>query len=215
MLIHTDLLATGLECTPIHAITAATRQSFVFSVYGYCQSSSAPPALGYNGVRLESITGHYLLGNGYRAYNPVLMRLNSPDNLSPFGRGGINAYGYCGADPVNRVDPSGHISGPGFRLPRFLNGPQRVVSMAPQLRAKNVAEFQFDGAVSSRESRMYPDAEKSRLASDGFVFQDKGGTRTSIVAHGDEGLVQFNGKVLSGSQLFEGNAWREHAVVSN
>jgi len=50
------------------------------------------------------------LGNGYRAFNPVLMRFNSPDSLSPFGRGGLNAYAYCVGDPVNRSDPNGHWS---------------------------------------------------------------------------------------------------------
>ncbi|WP_010202033.1 RHS repeat-associated core domain-containing protein, partial [Pseudomonas amygdali] len=45
----------------------------------------------------------------YRAFNPVLMRFNSPDTLSPFGRGGLNAYAYCQGDPVNRSDPDGHI----------------------------------------------------------------------------------------------------------
>jgi RHS repeat-associated protein len=203
MTTRTVLLATGLECTPIQAISAAAQQPYVFTAYGHRRALYLSASLAFNGQRLEAPTGHYLLGNGYRAYNAVLMRFNSPDNLSPFGRGGVNAYVYCGGDPVNRVDPSGHISGPGLRLPRFLNGPQRVARMVPQPRTKNVAEFQFDGVVSSRESRMYPDAGKSRLASDGFVFQDKGGTRTSIVAHGDEGLVQFNGKLLSGSQLFE------------
>ncbi|RMV11327.1 hypothetical protein ALP17_02676, partial [Pseudomonas savastanoi] len=48
------------------------------------------------------------MGNGYRAYNPVLMRFNSPDSLSPFGKGGMNAYAYCAGDPVNRSDPTGH-----------------------------------------------------------------------------------------------------------
>ncbi|MFA1026632.1 MULTISPECIES: RHS repeat-associated core domain-containing protein [Pseudomonas syringae group] len=47
------------------------------------------------------------MGNGYRAYNPVLMRFNSPDSLSPFGKGGLNAYAYCAGDPVNRSDPDG------------------------------------------------------------------------------------------------------------
>ncbi|WP_236468108.1 RHS repeat-associated core domain-containing protein, partial [Pseudomonas syringae] len=41
-------------------------------------------------------------------YNPVLMRFNSPDSLSPFDEGGLNAYGYCGGDPVGFVDETGH-----------------------------------------------------------------------------------------------------------
>lgn len=51
---------------------------------------------------------YYLLGQGYRAYSPLLMRFNNPDDLSPFGRGGLNAYAYCVGDPVNLVDPDGH-----------------------------------------------------------------------------------------------------------
>ncbi|EGH23192.1 YD repeat-containing protein, partial [Pseudomonas amygdali pv. mori str. 301020] len=34
---------------------------------------------------------------------------NSPDTLSQFGRGDLNAYAYCQGDPVNRSDPDGHI----------------------------------------------------------------------------------------------------------
>ena len=66
--------------------------------------------LGFNGERLDPISGHYHLGNGYRAYNPVLMRFTCPDSWSPFGDGGINPYAYCAGDPVNRADPSGHHS---------------------------------------------------------------------------------------------------------
>ncbi|MDH1632221.1 RHS repeat-associated core domain-containing protein [Pseudomonas mosselii] len=66
--------------------------------------------LGFNGECQETAFGHYLLGNGYRAFNPVLMRFNSPDSWSPFGRGGFNGYLYSHADPVNRIDPSGHTS---------------------------------------------------------------------------------------------------------
>lgn len=67
-------------------------------------------ALGFNGERLDPISGTTHLGNGYRAYNPVLMRFNCPDGWSPFGRGGINPYAYCAGDPVNRADPTGHHS---------------------------------------------------------------------------------------------------------
>lgn len=197
MTTHTLLLATGLECTPFLAICAAVQQSFVFTAYGHHQASPLPSSLGYNGVRFEALTGHYLLGNGYRAYNPILMRFNSPDNLSPFGRGGINAYGYCGGDPVNRVDPSGHV-----RLPKLLNGPQRVVRMAPPIGRE--VEFDLSGGVATTlVSRFYPDAEQTRIFREGFMFQDKGGTRTTLVAHGRPGLVTLDGKPRSGSLLVD------------
>lgn len=69
---------------------------------------------GFNGNRADPVSGSYHLGNGYRAYNPVLMRFNCPDSLSPFGAGGINPYAYCAGDPVNFTDPSGHISAVGW-----------------------------------------------------------------------------------------------------
>ncbi|MDR0279666.1 MAG: RHS repeat-associated core domain-containing protein [Paucimonas sp.] len=64
---------------------------------------------GFNGELPEPVTGHYLLGNGYRAYSPVLMIFLQPDSWSPFGAGGINAYAYCEGDTVNAVDPTGHV----------------------------------------------------------------------------------------------------------
>lgn len=63
--------------------------------------------LAFAGQPVDPLTGCYHLGNGWRSYNPVVMRFQSPDSLSPFSRGGLNAYAYCGGDPVNRVDPSG------------------------------------------------------------------------------------------------------------
>ena len=56
------------------------------------------------------MSGLYFLGNGYRAYSPTLMRFLRPDSLSPFGAGGVNPYVYCLGDPINRVDPTGHMS---------------------------------------------------------------------------------------------------------
>jgi len=63
--------------------------------------------LGYNGQLHEPGAAWQFLGNGYRIYNPVLMRFHSPDQASPFGAGGVNCYAYCEADPINNVDPSG------------------------------------------------------------------------------------------------------------
>lgn len=64
--------------------------------------------MGFNGQIHEAGSGWQLLGNGYRAYNPVLMRFHSPDSESPWGDGGISTYAYVLGDPVNRVDPAGH-----------------------------------------------------------------------------------------------------------
>ena len=65
---------------------------------------------GFNGERHDPFSGATHLGNGYRVYNPQLMRFQSPDSWSPFGDGGINPYIYCVGDPVNRADPGGHLS---------------------------------------------------------------------------------------------------------
>ena len=74
--------------------------------FGYQVTSSATDILGYTGQRREP-WGGYPLGNGRRLYQPTMMRFYQPDALSPFGRGGLNAYTYCQGDPVNRHDPSG------------------------------------------------------------------------------------------------------------
>jgi len=86
-----------------------------FTPYGYlCKSPDQ--MLGFNGQFHDNYLGGYLLGQGYRCYNPTLMRLHSPDDISPFGMGGMNAYAYCSADPVNSIDPSGH-AGSGLPTP--------------------------------------------------------------------------------------------------
>lgn len=80
-----------------------------YCVYGYHRSYDQPSALlAFNGDCAESQTGSYLLGNGNRTYNPVLMRFHSIDPYSPFEQGGLNTYAYCLGDPVNNFDPTGN-----------------------------------------------------------------------------------------------------------
>ncbi|WP_277973541.1 RHS repeat-associated core domain-containing protein, partial [Pantoea agglomerans] len=80
--------------------------------YGSGQAADGLP--GFNGEQADPVSGTYHLGNGYRAYSPVLMRFTCPDSLSPFGAGGINPYAYCAGDPVNFTDPSGHRGMPDY-----------------------------------------------------------------------------------------------------
>lgn len=62
----------------------------------------------FNGERYDTQNRLYALGKGYRSYNPALMRFVAPDSLSPFAKGGSNAYAYCAGDPINYLDPTGH-----------------------------------------------------------------------------------------------------------
>ena len=67
--------------------------------------------LGFNGEYLDDTLDNYHLGNGYRAYNPSIMQFTAPDDMSPFGKGGINPYVYVSCDPINNTDPTGHFLG--------------------------------------------------------------------------------------------------------
>ena len=105
-----QLLVTNLQRSVLHTLSADGSHASGYGPYGYPSVQHGQQSLlGFNGELPDPVTGHYLLGNGHRAYNPVLMRFNSPDRLSPFSAGGINAYAYCKGDPVNRVDPSGRL----------------------------------------------------------------------------------------------------------
>ncbi|SEJ72378.1 RHS repeat-associated core domain-containing protein [Pseudomonas sp. NFACC07-1] len=117
-----NLLATDLQTSVLNVINSVSHHPQTYSPYGHRpMGGGLQSLLGFNGERPDPVTGHYLLGGGYRAYNPVLMRFNSPDAFSPFDRGGINPYAYCSNDPVNRVDPNGRFSISGLVSPfRYL-----------------------------------------------------------------------------------------------
>ncbi|WP_339478737.1 RHS repeat-associated core domain-containing protein [Pseudomonas sp. RL_5y_Pfl2_73] len=115
---ETTLLATDQQRSVLQTLAGTDTQRMAYTAYGHRPAESGLSSLlGFNGERTDPVTGHYLLGQGNRAFNPVLMRFNSPDELSPFGDGGINAYAYCGGDPVNRYDPSGNFSFPTMGFP--------------------------------------------------------------------------------------------------
>ncbi|WP_459203080.1 RHS repeat-associated core domain-containing protein, partial [Pseudomonas fragariae (ex Marin et al. 2024)] len=81
----TLLIGSDQQHSVLHTVSAGLPAAIAYTPYGHRQALNPLP--GFNGERPDPLTGHYLLGNGYRAYNPVLMRFNSPDSLSPFGKG--------------------------------------------------------------------------------------------------------------------------------
>lgn len=103
-----QLLSTDRLSSVLRILNHAQLTDLCYASYGY-NTCADPRMPAFAGEFPEPVSRRYLLGRGYRAYDPVLMRFISPDDWSPFGDGGINAYCYCGADPVNRKDPSGHL----------------------------------------------------------------------------------------------------------
>jgi RHS repeat-associated protein len=103
------LLAVDRAGSVIQHMQRSDGEHCAYSVYGDAPLPRTHLALGFNGEQLEQSTDRYWLGQGYRKYDSRLMRFLSPDRISPFGAGGLNAYGYCTGDPVNYSDPSGRM----------------------------------------------------------------------------------------------------------
>jgi len=103
-----SLLACELSGTVSGAASQDKLSGFRYAPYGRrSETLSEATQLGFNGEYCLPGLALYLLGNGYRAYNPGTMRFVSPDSISPFHV--LNAYSYCSNDPINKADPSGHI----------------------------------------------------------------------------------------------------------
>ena len=176
------LLATGFQRSVLHGVSPDKVEPIAYNVYGHRPAHSGLlSVLGFNGERPDPITGHYLLGNGYRAFNPALMRFNSPDSLSPFGKGGVNCYAYCEGDPINRYDPTGHFSFNGFfkvARSKFIN---KFVFNSRKQYVSNVKElggelYQFTH-VSAKNTKT--------LSIDGHGFAQSG---KSVIFEGDNQL---------------------------
>jgi RHS repeat-associated protein len=106
----TILLATDQQRSVLSALDEHPPRSIAYTPYGHRpRENGLLSLLGFNGELPDPRTGCYHLGNGYRQFNPVLMRFICPDRFSPFGKGGLNAYAYCEGDPSNKVDPTGEF----------------------------------------------------------------------------------------------------------
>nr|WP_225923140.1 RHS repeat-associated core domain-containing protein [Pseudomonas xantholysinigenes] len=99
---------TDLLLSPFASRVTSGLMVAAYSPYGYRPRPAGFTKVGFTGQLRELKSDIYLLGNGYRAYSPVLMRFLSPDDKwSPFGAGGRNAYAYCQGNPVTFHDRSG------------------------------------------------------------------------------------------------------------
>ena len=107
---NVQLTGSDRNGSPLFTRSAGVNSLFCWSPFGGSapRSGSSVSLPGFNGERQDPLSGVTHLGNGYRAYSPMLRRFACPDSESPFGVGGINPYVYCDNDPINRTDPSGH-----------------------------------------------------------------------------------------------------------
>ncbi len=87
-------------------------QHYEYSGYGkekYKANTLAfPVSVRYSGQILDEGTGLYYYGARY--YDPELGRFIQPDTIAPSldNPQSLNRYTYCGNNPINNIDPSGH-----------------------------------------------------------------------------------------------------------
>ena len=153
------LCVTDSQRSILHTLDTQEQYASAYTAYGHHPKQSGFKRLsGYNGERADAVTGHYLLGNGYRAFNPILMRFNSPDSMSPFDKGGINSYAYCLNNPVNLRDDNGHfpftfLSTVTERFNRLLDTylPLNITSLdQPLSRGHTFHDFEEPGRMTGR-----------------------------------------------------------------
>ena len=105
------------DVVSIHDTNGNKVVEYAYDAYGNCTvvHSTNPGLSDYNPIRYRGYyydreTGLYYLNARY--YNPEWRRFISSDEpsyLDPTTVNGLNLYVYCGNDPVNYADPSGHF----------------------------------------------------------------------------------------------------------
>lgn len=104
----TCLLGCDFQQSSLLRLQPETITTACYLPYGYALH---PGIVAFQGEYLDPVSKSYPLGAGYRSLIPTLYRFNSPDSLSPFDSGGINAYAFVSGDPINYNDPSAHARG--------------------------------------------------------------------------------------------------------
>lgn len=185
-----------------------------YMAYGYEIDSVGSSLLRFNGQRKEPATGNYLLGDGYRGFNPALMRFNGPDSVSPFGAGGVNAYCYCAGDPINKTDPSGHMlkwlfkAKPQSNIPRSDNPNVRVLRVVRRDPEYTPVELmqRMDKKLRSHDMtyRLPPDTIEEVFGYLGgdVVKQVKRLATAETLSEADRELVKFTRNVMENDAVY-------------
>nr|WP_247749707.1 RHS repeat-associated core domain-containing protein [Pseudoalteromonas viridis] len=92
----------------VDAVSGEITQRLDYDVYGEVTYDSNPgfQPFGFAGGLYDSDTG--LVRFGARDYDPYAARWTAKDPIG-FAGGDTNLYNYVSADPVNFIDPTGHI----------------------------------------------------------------------------------------------------------
>lgn len=157
---NTALLATDQQESVFHVSTSQPTPPIAYSPYGHRPSDHGMLSLlEFNGERRDPVTGYYLLGNGHRAFNPVLMRFNTTDKLSPFGRGGLNCYAYCSGNPIGRQDRNGRYW-------------RSVVNVPKKPLKRLVRRAQLPDSKAKQKPTLYKNTRPERFSSEFEAFQE-------------------------------------------
>jgi len=204
---ETSLLATDNQRSVLQSQKAnQPGQPFVYSPYGHRPiAKGLLSLLGYNGERSDPVTGWYLLGNGYRPFIPVLMCFTSPDSVSPFGKGGLNAYTYCLGNPIKFSDPSGHSIASIAAAKILNNALKRSRNTIPRVASGIKKRKMPPAAKAGPENFFYRIVEEQNFLSLSFndivttTYMDSTGfTRTTI---NSPSLKQLSFSASKGSEL--------------
>lgn len=136
-----------LICDRQQSVLAVKETVRSYSAYG-ALSAVTGPRLAYCGQLRDPFKGIYHLGNGHRCFDPALMRFLSPDTLSPFGAGGVNAYAYCQGDPINSQDNSGRMGSSSLLQTAYVAGKGAMINK----HVSALAEMRKNGAPVWKQS---------------------------------------------------------------
>lgn len=161
-----------------------------YTPYGHITiEKNSKTLLGFTGQYIDTSIACYFLGNGHRIFNPILMRFHNADGESPFAMGGINAYCYCGNDPINKYDPTGRSSAfppaSGFQYQgkaRVINKMRVFYSTDPDTPGGSILNINTHGSAGFLWSKWYPQTAKKiakTLESHGYYLN---GQRTHFIS---------------------------------